>query len=204
MKTIIKSIIIVLSAVFMPLMASGQGKIYTRKARLEDFPSKTTKIVLSGDAVMQNSLRESVASTWRISAYDFCTPADFEAQKSADNFYFLHVASIKGTPSLVLTKGGVQSADDSRKQAFDVIKVPFGDEYAHLDALLDIIQTFVEDATMSDFVAYAGLKYYNAQGQRMIKKYSNEDPSRLVKVDIDDWSIIYDRDTHELYSFRKF
>ena len=38
--------------------ASGQGRIYTRKARLADFQTKTTKVVLSGDNLLDIALLE--------------------------------------------------------------------------------------------------------------------------------------------------
>ena len=61
------------------LPASGQGKIYTRKMRLADFPTKTTKIVLEGNSFLELTLREEIAVHWRISPFDFCDRKNTDA-----------------------------------------------------------------------------------------------------------------------------
>ncbi|MBQ5410254.1 MAG: hypothetical protein IIU20_00600, partial [Bacteroidales bacterium] len=75
------------------LDAAGQAQVYTRKEKLKDFTAKTTKVVLSGEEFLDEALKESVASTWTLSPYEFCTNEEFQKLKTSDNFYFLIVAS---------------------------------------------------------------------------------------------------------------
>ena len=40
----------------------AQGKLYTRKARLEDFPARTVKVVTSGSSILESTFREEITS----------------------------------------------------------------------------------------------------------------------------------------------
>lgn len=93
--------------------ALGQAQITTRREKLKDFTSKTTKVVLTGDEFLDEALKESVASTWTVSPYEFCTNEEFQGIKTNDNFYFLMVVkgqfrreSEPGIDLLTLVKGG--------------------------------------------------------------------------------------------------
>ena len=74
------------------LPAHGQGKMYTRKLRLADFPTKTTKMVLAGKSFLELALREGIAVHWRISPYEFCSPEDYRRLSSSSSYYFLSLA----------------------------------------------------------------------------------------------------------------
>lgn len=144
--------------------ALAQGKIYTRKLRLADFPTKTTKMVLAGNSFLDLALREGIAVHWRVSPYEFCSPEEYERISSSSSYYFLTLAQDGGIVFLVLSKGGKEGEKDQLKQAFEVVRLPIasagdpsGRELVLMGAFLDIIQTFVEQAMLSDRTAYAGL-----------------------------------------------
>ena len=146
------------------LPARGQGKVYTRKVRLSDFPTRTTKVVLQGDSFLELALREGVAVHWRISPYEFCTPEEYATLRSSNSHYFLTLAREDGIAFLVLSKGGRDDEKESLKKPFEVVRMPIacaddpsGRELVLMGAFLDIIQTFVEQAMLSDKVAYGGI-----------------------------------------------
>ena len=150
-------------------IAFGQGNLYTRKARLADFPTRTTKVVLSGGSLLELVLKESVISNWRVSHYEFCTSEEYDKLKSSNDYYFLTLASDEGIAFLILTKGGKSDESDNLKKPFEVIRVPVasigepsGRELVFMGAFIDIIQTFAEDAMGSDKIAYGGLDSYNS------------------------------------------
>ncbi len=152
------------------LSAAGQGRLYTRKARLEDFPTRTTKVVIGGSSFLDLAFREEITTRWRISPYEFCTPEDYEALKTDSSLYFLNIASDAGVAFLVLTKGGLEDEKDNLKKPFEVVRIPIasidepsGKELMFMGAFVDIMQAFVEDAMLSDQAAYAGLKWYNSR-----------------------------------------
>ena len=53
-----KKYLLALLLVLCGSCAFAQGRIYTRKARLEDFPSRTTRVVLTGQEVFDAVLKE--------------------------------------------------------------------------------------------------------------------------------------------------
>lgn len=149
--------------------AFGQGRIYTRKARLADFQTKTTKVVLSGDSLLDIALREEVRRRWRISPFEFCDPEDFEALKNDSAYYFLYLSQDKsGLAYLSLLKGGNDDSFRSLEGKLEVVSIPFspvtitsGREFVYLPALLDIIQFFVEESFTNSATNIFGLSYYN-------------------------------------------
>ena len=82
MKNIAKHIFILLAFLLCTLEAFPQGKVYTRKAKLEDFPISTTKVVIDGNSFLGIALREEIALRWRISPYEHCTPQEYEQLKT--------------------------------------------------------------------------------------------------------------------------
>lgn len=152
------------------LCAGAQGKLYTRKARLVDFPTRTTKVVVGGSTFLDFSFKEEISARWRISPYEFCTPEDYEALRTDSSLYFLNIASDAGVAFLILTKGGREDEKDSLKKPFEVVRIPIasiddpsGKELMFMGAFIDIMQAFVEDAMISDQAAYTGLKWYNSR-----------------------------------------
>ena len=172
---------LLLLLLIFPAAGWGQGKIFTRKARLADFTTKTTKVVLVGNPVLDAVLRDEVKTRWRISPFEFCTVADYEALKSDPSYYFLRLVEGSsrgerdaGMVFLSLTKAGPTDNWQSLDASFEVIRIPFaassgssGREFIYTPAFIDIIQAFVEDAIMTEGAAYLGL---NANTGKMMFK----------------------------------
>ena len=183
--------------------AAGQAKqatIQTRKVKLGDFPTKTTKVVLAGSELFNNALQEEMARRWLVSPYEFCSLAEYEKLKDKPDYYFLIPVSSRtrkeaepGIITLTLLKGGVEKDDNPEKVGFDVISIPCasaempsGREFIFLPAFLDIIQRFVEDAMTSDRVSYGGLATYSRKllrdtGKKVI--ISEDDLAPSLKED---------------------
>ena len=150
--------------------AFGQAQITTRREKLKDFTSKTTKVVLTGDEFLDEALKESVASTWTVSPYEFCTNEEFQGIKTNDNFYFLMVVkgqfrreSEPGIDLLTLVKGG-EGAEKSISDMFEVVNFPLrptedpsGREFVLLPAFLKIIQDHTISLTDTEMKAYSSL-----------------------------------------------
>ncbi|MBR1575383.1 MAG: hypothetical protein IJ654_10985 [Bacteroidales bacterium] len=179
MKKILSLLVLTLCAALLcAAPASGQAKqakIQTRKVRLSDFPTKTTKVVLAGGELFDNALKEEMARRWLASPYEFCSVDEYEALKGSSDYYFLIPVSTRtrkeaepGILTLTLLKGGKEKDDDPEKVGFDVISIPCaaleapsGREFVYLSAFLDIIQRFVGEAMTSDRVSYGGLATYS-------------------------------------------
>lgn len=149
--------------------ARAQGNIYTKRARIADFPTKTTKVVLSGDELLDTALREEVRSRWRISPFEFCEIEEFEAGRERYGFYYLYISEDdSGLASLTLLKSGTGSSVFGKEGSVKVVSIPFcpsklatGREFVFLPALIDIMQTYVEEAIMSERKCLFGLSSYN-------------------------------------------
>ena len=209
--------------------AFGQGKVYTRKLRLADFPTKTTKMVLAGNSFLELALREEIAARWRISPFEFCTPDEYGRLRSSADYYFLTLAQDDGIAFLVLSKGGKEGEKDQLRQAFEVVRMPMasvddptGRELVFMGAFLDVIQRFVEEAMISDKTAYGGLSAGNALSLRGRTVYLDpdaadeaflrEEAGALLAVTIAPnpagprsscYKMLISADTHELFFFEK-
>lgn len=164
-----KFVFIIILAVLPVICFADGAKLYTRRARLEDFTSKTTKVVLAGDALMQTALREEVSTRWYLSPFEFCTPDDYEKHRNTNKFYFLRPVIADGIIHLCITKGGNTDDDNILKRGFDVISMPMANadqptsrELLYIGAYIDILQKYMEGAMASDTKAYAGLPQLNA------------------------------------------
>lgn len=168
-----KRLLIILTAVLMPLMANAQAQINTKKIKISDFTQKTTKIVLTGNEFYDVALRNEIAAAWTLSHSEFCTLEEFEVLKSDDNFYFLITADGKfrkeETPGIVfltLVKGG-KGAGEGIQKMLEVVSVPIastedpsGREYTFMPAFIKIIQDYTEAAMNRDINGYIGLLSY--------------------------------------------
>ena len=150
MKPLLTKIFIALALLFICLPSQGQ-KMYTRKARLEDFPARTLKVVAGGQSLLELCLREEVSSRWRVSP-----------------FYFLTVGTLDGIAFLSLSKGGRDDESDNLKKPFEVVRIPIAEAAApsgralmYMGAFVDILQNFAGEAVMSEQAAYAGLRFNN-------------------------------------------
>ena len=184
----ILGIVIVLS-LCAPLCASGQAKINTKKVKIADLPTRTTKVVLGQGGIMDSALRDEVSARWRISPYEFCTVEEYNSLKENPDYYFLLIArsnekEYKGMLTLTLMKGGKAKAEDPQKRPVGVASLPIssadfpsGREVVFLPALVDIIQDYVTRAMKSDGAGYSGFDIYASQVRRTgIKRiYFSED-----------------------------
>ena len=148
----------------------GQAQIYTRKEKLKDITAKTTKVVLSGDEMLDEAIKESVAASWTMSPYEFCTMQEFEKIKTSDKFYFLLVVKGQqrkeaepGIDMLTLVKGG-EGASKSINDMLEVVTFPLrsatepsGREFILLPAFLNIIQEHAQGLLSSEVKAYSTL-----------------------------------------------
>ena len=165
-----KKLIILITALIMPLMAGAQAQITTKKVKIEDFTQKVTKVVLNGNPFYDTSFKDEVAARWRISPYEFCTLEEFEGLKGNDSYYFLILTqgqfrkeTAPGLQFISLVKGG-QGADKGIGDMLEVVSLPFasaeypsGRELIFLPAFLDIIQNHTLEAMENDLNAYGGL-----------------------------------------------
>mgnify|MGYP006873013998 CR=1 FL=1 len=97
--------------------ASAQAQIKTKKVMISDFSTKTMKVVLGSNILLDEALEQEVAGRWRISPYEFCTVDEFEALKHSPDYYFLLPLKISsgkdaGIVMLNLFKGGLEEEPD--------------------------------------------------------------------------------------------
>ena len=166
------SIVLALSAaaLLFPGELSAQVQIQTRKLKISDFTTCTTRVVLGGNEIFNISLQEEVARRWMASPFEFCSVEEYEASKTDSKYYFLVPQSRltrqetePGINVLTLVKGG------KGDEALEVVSVPYspsespgGRELVFLPAILSIIQSFTLDAMSSDKVSLKGLEGYAA------------------------------------------
>ena len=162
-------LVLAIAGTLLATDAFGQAQIITRREKLKDFTAKTTKVVLPGDEFLDEAIKESVAATWTVSPYEFCTNDEFQSLKSNDSFYFLLVVkgqfrreSEPGIDMLTLVKGGEGSADIN--DMFEVVSFPLrssedpsGREFVMLPAFLKIIQEHTISLTDTEMKAYSSL-----------------------------------------------
>ena len=102
-------------AVAMAAEAAGQAKIMTKKFRLSDFTDRVTKVVLSGNEMMDSALKMEVSERWTVSPFEFCTAGEFAALKQSDRYYFLLVTmQDPAMRFLTLAKGGATGSGDKK------------------------------------------------------------------------------------------
>lgn len=173
MKRFMKLILAVaLMLTVFPTIAGAQARINTKKVRIADLSTKTTKVVLGGNDMTDSALKAEVSARWRISPYEFCTADEYKSIKESTDYYFLLIASsndkkYEGILTLTLMKGGKYGDADPLKRPVDVVSLPLcssqfpsGREIAFLPAFLDIIQDYASKAAMSDKAGYSGLGIY--------------------------------------------
>lgn len=168
-----KKFLILLAAIILPLTAFAQAQITTKKIKISDFTQKTTKVVLTGNALFDAVLKEEIAARWRISPYEFCTLQEFNELKNQDSHYFListkgqfKTEDEPGLQFLTLVKGGTD-AENGLDQMLEIVSLPIasaedpsGRELTFLPAFLMIIQQYAQDSIDHDINAYVGLTNY--------------------------------------------
>ena len=162
---------------FLSLAAASlfaQGKVTTRKYLFSDFQDKITKVVMSGNDVLDGALRQAVVDLWTASPFEFCSMAEYESLKKSDTYYFLLMTAgqAKGEEEpmvrfLTLEKGGADKGDNVALRT-EVISLPLcpveggsGRELVFLPALVKGVQEFTAEAMDSEKVAYTGMTWFN-------------------------------------------
>lgn len=170
MRRFIQILALAIAGLLLTTDALGQAQITTRREKLKDFTSKTTKVVLTGDEFLDEAVKESVAATWTVSPYEFCPNEEFQNLKGNADFYFLMVVkgqfrreSEPGIDMLTLVKGG-EGADKSINDMFEVVSFPLrstedpsGREFVLLPAFLKIIQEHTTSLTDTEMKAYSNI-----------------------------------------------
>lgn len=170
MRRFIQILALAIAGLLLTTDALGQAQITTRREKLKDFTSKTTKVVLTGDEFLDEAVKESVAATWTVSPYEFCYNEEFQNLKGNADFYFLMVVkgqfrreSEPGIDMLTLVKGG-EGADKSINDMFEVVSFPLrstedpsGREFVLLPAFLKIIQEHTTSLTDTEMKAYSNI-----------------------------------------------
>ncbi len=170
MRRFIQILALAIAGLLLTTDALGQAQITTRREKLKDFTSKTTKVVLTGDEFLDEAVKESVAATWTVSPYEFCSNEEFQNLKGNADFYFLLVVkgqfrreSEPGIDMLTLVKGG-EGADKSINDMFEVVSFPLrstedpsGREFVLLPAFLKIIQEHTTSLTDTEMKAYSNI-----------------------------------------------
>ena len=176
MKRIFGTVVLMLVlACSIAAPAAGQAKINTKKLKIADLSTRTTKVVLGAGDFVAGALRDEVSARWRISPYEFCTVEEYNSLKDDSDYYFLLIASseekkYRGLLTLTLLKGGKPKAEDPQKRPVEVASLPIssagypsGREVVFLPALLDILQDYVTKAMRSDGAGYTGFDIYARQ-----------------------------------------
>lgn len=173
MEIMMKKFLILIMAVMLPILASGQAQITTKKAKIADFPNKVTKVVLPGNAFYDGAFQEVISSRWRVSPFEFCSLSEFDKLKGSDQYYFMMLTQGQfknenepGLQFITLIKGGADAAKGIDSM-LEVVTVPFaaadfpsGRELIYLPALIDIIQNYTMSSIEKDFSNLGGLSAY--------------------------------------------
>lgn len=220
----IRKYLVPLLLVFCQIYAFGEGRVYTRRARLEDFPARTTRIVLTGQEVFDAVLKEEISSRWMASPYEFCTVTDYTRDRYTDLYYFVRFTFDSDFTYMTLTKGGDTDDENQLKQGFDVVMIPIapalmtgGDELVYLPAYIDIMQEYISKAMVSERVAFRGIRSLCSKPsgeilddrQASISAFLAGEPGKNAKVVITSSSsrksieMIITTDTHELRRIKK-
>ena len=171
-----KKILLFIAMAVMPLFASAQAQIDTKKVKIGDFTQKVTKVVLTGNAMYDGVLQDEVSARWRVSPYEFCSLEEFKSLKDSDKYYFL--LTTKGQfkkeeePSLqfiTLVKGG-NKAENGISEMLEIVSLPIasaenpsGRELVYIPVFLTVIQKYALDSMDKDYNAYGGLGNYTSK-----------------------------------------
>lgn len=229
MKHFLKKLLLLSAILLVPLSGWGQKRIYTKSFQIQDFKSKTTKVVLDGAPALKASLRQEVTSFWTVSPYEFCTLAEYQKQKDSPDCYFLYTEVNKGIIFLTLSRGGDSSATDALKLPVTVISVPIagvndpdGYETVYMPAYITMLQDFVESALTSEYAAYTGLRAICTRKSKDTKvitepaeaaaAFMSQEPQSACRIIITPdgdpkskprFTLVIDTSTYELYSYAK-
>lgn len=169
-----KLLYVIFALTAIPALMSAQAQITTKKVKIEDFPEKVTKVVLSGNIFYDSTLKEEIRNRWVVSPYEFCSMEEFNELKTDPDYYFLikvkgqfRKESEPGIEFLSLLKGGPE-AEKGLDKMLDVITFPYaaldsptGRETVFMPLILEIMQKHVLASIETDLVAYSSLSVYS-------------------------------------------
>ena len=202
----IRKLVSIIIGLIISIGLFAQAQITTKKLKLEDFPEKTTKIVLGGNIFFDGFLKSEIRSSWRVSPYEFCDLEDFESLKSNANYYFLLLVNQQskkednpGLNALTLVKGGAGS-DKGLEKMLEVVSIPImsaieanGRENIFLGAFINIIQNHALASIENDYSGYLGLSVNN----------NNLTKTGNYKIYIADSDLAMDLSEAEIQSFKE-
>lgn len=190
MKTMMKKFLFLTAGFLLPLIASAQMQIDTKKVKISDFTEKITKVVLTENPFYASALKREISARWRVSPYEFCTIEEFECLKNSPDYYFLITTKgqfrkeqAPGLQFISLVKGG-KRAEKGIDAMLEIVTVPLasadspsGREFTFLPAFIDLIQAYALNAMDSDISGYAGLSSYaeNLSNAKNMKILFSED-----------------------------
>lgn len=169
-----KKILLAIMALAVCIGASAQGQIKTKRFLIKDFREKVTKIVIPGTGPVYSALSQEVVDRWTISAFEFCTPGEFDKLKTSEDYFFLLFTEgsnskgiSSGVTSLTLVKGGSEASKGVSAMT-KVVSMPIcsatasgGRELTLMGAFVEIIQAYTLKAIESEKDAYSGLAIFN-------------------------------------------
>ena len=199
----------------LPIFASAQAQINTKKVKIGDFTQKTTKVVLTGNIFYDSSLQDEIVARWKASPYEFCSLEEFESLKGSEDYYFLlstkgqfRKETEPGLQFLTLVKGG-KKAEEGISNMLEIVSIPVasaeepsGREQIFMPAFLDIIQNFALESMEKDISAYTGLSNYSlnlteTKDKKVIfaeSDLSDEIDDTVRKVSFDEGMLIVDEE----------
>lgn len=191
-----KRLVIFLAAALLPIFASAQAQINTKKVKISDFTQKTTMVVLTGNMFYDSSLEDEIVARWNVSPYGFCSLEEFEQMKGSEEYYFLlstkgqfKKETEPGLQFLTLVKGG-KKAEGGIAEMLEVVSLPIasaddpsGRETVFLPVFLDIIQAHALESMDNDISGYTGLSNYSLNLHKtgdMVIVFSEDDLSSEI------------------------
>ena len=195
-----KKFIVFALSIVLPYFASAQAHIETKKVKIADFTEKITKVVRTGNMFHDSILKREVTARWHISPFEFCSADEYNRLMSDSNYYFLLTVEGQfkkekepGLTFLTLVKGG-DSNGKGLNNMYEVISFPFasasdpsGREYTFLPAILDMIQTHVNESLGNDINGYVGLPNYTlniSKSGQMNIVFSEGDLSKEITPEV--------------------
>lgn len=215
-----KRLVILLAAALLPIFASAQAQINTKKVKISDFTQKTTMVVLSGNIFYDSALEDEIVARWKASPYGFCSVQEFEQLKGSEEYYFLlstkgqfKKETEPGLQFLTLVKGG-KKAEEGIAEMLEVVSLPIasaedpsGRETVFLPVFLDIIQEHALESMNNDISGYTGLSNYSLNLHKtgdMVIVFSEDDLSSEItdafkELNFDDEMIIVEEEDADEY-----
>lgn len=165
-------------------LSFAQLQVQTKKYKIADFTEKTMKVVMTGNPLLDVSLRDELQRIWNISTYEFCDMAEFQASKKNDDLYFMLLteASFRkdrqaGVRCFTIYKGNSE-AGENVDGLYEVIAIPFcgtedinASHLTFLPAILTILQDQLEGFTRKDFIPNTMVR---ASGNVGVKKWEEK------------------------------